>query len=723
MALDQLVTLTIDGIDTPLRVSSLSVREAVCHAPIIRLICARHDPEGEGAHFSLADVISKTATVAWAAGDEQRSVEGVVDEIEAVGIGYKLTIVPRLAMLEDTCDYRVFLDQDAVEIATAVLKDHTISVDNRVSRTPEKRKQCVQSFESDLAFVRRILAEEGVSFYLPWSETDKVVFTDGASGFDDVKSAALPLRDRGGLDKDGSVFDARVETRTTHGKVVLNDYDFEKPMLDLKVEAKDKVEKFVQYEYPGRYKTPDQGSTLAQIRLEELRSLTTVLRASTSSRALSAGHVLEIEGGDDPAVGRWLLLEVEQEASDQTARATERFQARFVAVPINGSYRPKRSPIPAQGGVQTATVTGASGSEIHTEQHSRLKVHLRWDRERPFDDTSSMWTRPVHPPTSGGFFLPRVGWEVLTSFHSASADDPLVVGRLYNGTAVPPNGLPGDKVVTAFGSCTTPGGGSANVVSMNDTKGNEMMSFVASKDFNERTENDKVTAVTANDTWTVGATRKLIVGQVHEVGVKGSQSYSIGGSRTVNVTANQTIKAASETVMVGAARIFNIGGDYSTTCATLTRLVGAAKIETGIEHVKRQVLGASTVMVGGSCKMIAGANYGVNVMGAHTETVAGAKKIKASKFGQSVKGALNETLASRKIDAGGDRVEDFTASAGYTIGGSATLKGSDVVVVATGKITVKAGGVTLTIEPGTVTVDGKFKGSVKAEDSGDENYE
>src|SRR5262249_52468331 len=127
----------------------------------------------------------------------------------------------------------------------------------------------------------------------------------------------------------------------------------------------------------------------------------------------------------------------------------------------------------------------------------------------------------------GGFFLPRVGWEVLVAFQGGSADVPYLVGRLYNGAAPPPSGPPGKKRGSAFGPRTTPGGGSATRSQPDDTAGNEGMNFNASKDFNERTENHKNTSITANDTWTVGAARKLIVGQVLSIKVDASQSYTV----------------------------------------------------------------------------------------------------------------------------------------------------------------------------------------------------
>ena len=52
--------------------------------------------------------------------------------------------------------------------------------------------------------------------------------------------------------------------------------------------------------------------------------------------------------------------------------------------------------------------------------------------------------------------------------------------------------------------------------------------------------------MTANDTHTVGANRKVLVGQVK--GLKAaSQSHSVAATRTVNVGANEKISAGSET--------------------------------------------------------------------------------------------------------------------------------------------------------------------------------
>ncbi|MEP7120066.1 MAG: type VI secretion system tip protein TssI/VgrG [Byssovorax sp.] len=727
MALSQTFTFEIEGASFHARVTRVKGRERI-HAPFsFEVTCAPAADDGTAPEVDLRSLLAKKAKLSWPLPDGgERSIEGYVDAAAAEHTGFRFTVVPKIALLGDAVDHQIFVDKDAVAIVKEVLSEHGISVDLRVVRTPTKRPQCVQVFESDLAFISRLCAEEGITWYVPSGKIDAITLTDHASGYDDLEgNPTFTVRERGGLVAGESVFEARVKSTVVPDKVTLRDYDFEKPLLDQTASADAGTSARERYEYPGGYTDPALGKTLAQIRLDQLRARRIVLHGSTTSPRLAPGYVITLaHGSRDQISGRWIILDVEHEAVDQGAGAAgqHRYLARFSAVPADAGYREERQSAPVLGGIQTATVTGASGAELNTEQHGRTKIQLRWDRRRPRDDTASTFVRVVQPPTSGGFFLPRVGWEALVSFEGGSADVPYIVGRLYNGQAPPPGGLPGKKIVSAFGTMTTPGGGSANLIETNDTAGSEGMHLNASKDFNERTENDKTSSITANDSWTVGAARKLIVGQVLSVKVGAAQSYSVGGSRTVNVTSNKMIAAGSETVMIGGLRSFNVGGDYKTACSTMTRLVGGAKAEVAIESVVRSVKGAQTVLVGGSWKTLAGASANVGVSGAATEVVAGAKSIKASKYYLAVKGAYNETLASRSVKAGGDRQEGFGAAGSYSIGASASLKGSEITVTATSKITLKAGGVTITITPGEITIDGEYKSSVDSDDQGDQDY-
>jgi type VI secretion system secreted protein VgrG len=364
--------------------------------------------------------------------------------------------------------------------------------------------------------------------------------------------------------------------RVVTDKVTLRDYDFEAPKLELTADAKAKRSDLESYEFPGGFHDGGLGRTLAQLRLEEKRAMEVRLDAEANARDLAPGCVVQLQG--EMAKGDWLLVEVMHEGAAADADGKERaYRARFTAIPADTAYRPVRTAAPRVLGVQHATTTGPQGQEIHTEGHGRVKSLLRWDRRGQLDDRSSAWMRTAQPPTSGGFFLPRVDWEVLVGFSGRSADAPVVLGRLYNGEIKPPHGLPASKVVSAFGTLTTPRGGSANAVTFDDTAGNEGMTFNASADYNERTENDKVTVVAANEQAKVSGDRKLLVGQVHGVDVDGAQTHDVGGSRSLSVNANMAVTTGPESISIGGTRKFTVGGDYSIACASLSRRSGARR--------------------------------------------------------------------------------------------------------------------------------------------------
>lgn len=724
--MSDLFVLQVDG--ETWAVSSFRGSEGIGRAPRFEVIA--RGPEG------AAPEIGAQILLSWPLEEGgERTVHGILDSIAVrPGAGSDrhgalgetiLGIVPKTQALADTKDHEVFLDEDAIAIAKKVLEAHALTFDPRCQRTPEKRKMCVQAFESDLDFVTRILAEEGITWFVHPDDEDVVVATDNPSGFDPIPGGAVPVRPPGGLVTDRSLWAVRLAQRAVSDKVSMRDYDFRAPSVDLTVDAKEGQGTSERYEYRGAYTDPSIGRTLARIHLEEHRQSRVVLTAETHLRGLAPGRFIEItEGPIDGVDGEWILTAVEHTGESRGAAAAERpYTARFEAVPKDAGYRPPRLPRPSFGGVQTMTVTGPGGSEIHTEESGRSKARFRWERTRPLDDTASAWFRSVQPPTSGGFLLPRVGWEVLTTHFQGCPDEPLELGRVYNATDPPPTSLPGNKVVSTFGTRTTPGGGSANGVTFNDTAGNEGMSFVASKDFNELTENDKTTHVIAADDWTITGDRSTLVGKVCGVDVKSAQTYSIAADRNVNVDANKIITAATESVSVGGARIFNIGGDSATQCASLGRIVGAAKLIAAIEQQSLLVTGASSIAVGGSWKQMSGLSAAVDVGGASVENVAGAKSIKTKNYKLSVKGALVESYASRKVKAGTDAIEAASSKVTLRCGAGVKVKGADVIFTAQTRIKIEAGGVTLTITPASVTIAGQFKSSQAALDDSNESYD
>ncbi|MBK8258050.1 MAG: type VI secretion system tip protein VgrG [Polyangiaceae bacterium] len=582
-----------------------------------------------------------------------------------------------------------------------------------MNRTPLPRFQCVQAFETNLTFIKRLLAEEGIYFSIPHGARNKqVTIGDNPGSVEPLAEVDLiPYSDSHGegMNAGEAVYSLHLSHAVTPTKIALGDFDFEKP--DVNQEAGAGTGTLEIHEYPGGYVDPSEGATVAQLRLEEAQRQKVVLTALTTVRRMRPGLSFRVDGAPrDDLAGPWLVVEVTHRAAERLGGASKEpmYEAKITAVPANKPYRPKRLPSPTLGGVQTAVTTGSAGSEIHPDKHGRIKALLRWDRLRPDDDQSSAWLRPIQAPTSGGFLLPRVGWEVLLGFQGTSGDTPYELGRLYNGQILPPEGLPGKKVCTTFGTQTTPGGGSANLLKLDDAAGSEGMTLNASRDFNERTENDKGTTVVGDDVHSVGADHKVIVGDACSAVVDGAQTYSVAANRDVTSVGNFTIQTGSESVTVGGARIFKVGGDYETQASTLIRSVGALKSEVAIQEVARHVTGVATVLVGGSWVEVGGLHSGTGVLGASVLNVGGPIQIKAKEYSLKAS-ALKEDYASRTVDAKAAVTEDFGAAAKYSIGASLKMKGANAYFLAQSKLTIKASGATITMTPGSIKIKGDFK--------------
>jgi type VI secretion system secreted protein VgrG len=160
-------------------------------------------------------------------------------------------------------------------------------------------------------------------------------------------------------------------------------------------------------------------------------------------------------------------------------------------------------------------------------------------------------------------------------------------------------------------------------------------------------------------------------------------------------------------VLVGGTRKFQVGGDYQTKASVLSRSVGGAKAVIAIEEANRHVTGSTLVSVGGAWNETGGLGSALGVLGASTLAVGGPMSIEAPKIALEAS-LLSEQYASRSVTAAGKRVESFGGAAKYLVGGSMSLKGSNVYFKATGKIVLQGPGATITITPGAIDIKGTF---------------
>ncbi len=539
----------------------------------------------------------------------ERFVHGVISRFEQRKQGkrfttYQAQLVPSIARLALRAKSRIHQKQTVEEIVGQVLQDAGLPSDRfkfSLKGALPKREYCVQYRETDLAFISRLLEEEGIFYYFEHSKEGHVlVLVDDVGTTETISGEAkLPYHSlTGKVAKEEHIFSFRLSQKVRSGATRLRDFDFITPSKSLESDKKADIEdEWEVYDYPGRYANPDnkgkdeeQAKRLVQMRLEEIRSDRLEARGESICRRLVAGYRVEMEGHPRPDDklpkfnGEYLLLRVRHEASQPQAREEEargedfQYSNSFECVPADTAYRPPRvTPGPVLRGVQTAIVVGPSGEEIYTDEHGRVKVQFHWDREGKKDANSSCWIRVSQGwagPGWGAMFIPRIGQEVIVDFEEGDPDRPIITGRVYHGTNKPPYELPKDKTKSTVKSNSSPGSGGSNEIRFEDKKGSEEVYVHAEKDENIVVGNDKSENVGHDETITIGNNRTESVGVNETLSVGQNRSRQVGQNETVTVAvarthtvgANEAITVgAAQEVTVGAARALTVGASQATT--------------------------------------------------------------------------------------------------------------------------------------------------------------
>jgi type VI secretion system secreted protein VgrG len=236
-----------------------------------------------------------------------------------------------------------------------------------------------------------------------------------------------------------------------------------------------------------------------------------------------------VSGHPQPTLGdaqRLLVIGATTEGSEGEATVVE-----VEAVPAEPFRPPRRTSKPRMTGVETATVVGPDGDEIHVDEHGRIRVRFPWDQG---EERSSCWVRVSQGWAGTGYGmvgLPRIGDEVLVSFVGGNVDYPVVVGRLFNAVRAAPHLLPDRKTASYWRTSTTPGGGGFNEILLDDAAGHELVALRAHQDMRVLVKRDAATRIERKRTLHVVADEAQTIGGARKVAVTGADSTSVGGDR------------------------------------------------------------------------------------------------------------------------------------------------------------------------------------------------
>jgi type VI secretion system secreted protein VgrG len=453
-------------------------------------------------------------------GGGRREWSGVVGALEAgpmLGDGmraYTVTAHAWLWLFGHTSDCRIFQHKTTQQILETIFSEANISDYDfgPVIGAKAVREYCVQYNETDLDFIFRLLEEEGWAWWFRHEPGQDgapgrhiLVVADGAHAWTPGEEPTIRYTTTNVDLNDVTTWTRRFSFLP--GRLTEADWNFEMPRAP---QTRDQPSlapissnrPFEIYRWGGRFADRDRADHVTKRRIEAHEARFDTIQADSGNRRIQPGQKFTLTGHPVAAENAdYAVASVHHAAYDPTYAndmdgGLPHYENRFAAIPAAVRYTPElRTPQPRIDGVQTATVVGPPGEEIHTDQYGRIKVRFPWDRYAKGDDGDSCWLRVSQPwggRNWGSQTIPRIGMEVLVAYVEGDPDKPLVVGVVPNAEMMPPLSLPGDKTRTSLKTSSSPGGAGFNEMSFEDKAGAEEVFLHAQKDASEMVNNNKL---------------------------------------------------------------------------------------------------------------------------------------------------------------------------------------------------------------------------------------
>lgn len=631
---------------------------------------------------------------------------------------YHLELAAPVWSLTQRAGYRIFQEKTTQEIIAALLTDAGVpaaQVSWRLSGRYARRVHCAQYDETEWGFAARLLAEEGINFWFDQTDDDAplLVFGDSSHAHASIVGGPnLRFQDAGGMHLSaGSIFDLERTYELCPGKVHVRDFDPRRPSSPIEGTAGDGP--FEHYEFPALVPNDEAAAARARARLEQLRRLEVRASAGSSCARVQPGRVIRVEGAaDEIHDGEHLVVEVRHlvvQSTRNEAGANQPYTNRLLLVPVadDRAFRPAPPGArPRVDGIETAVTTGPAGEEIHVDDLGSVKLRFHWDRSGVGDDKSSRWVRCLQMSMYGSMLLPRVGWEVPVAYLDGNPDLPFVLGRLYNGGAPVPYGLPGKKATTTLQSATSPGGGSTHELRFADDAGGMEAFIHATKDQSVFVGGDNTVHVSVNETHDVAKSSVLTVHGAQTTTIAAKQSVVVGADGDVNVKGGRT-------EAIGGMESIKVTGTYHLECKGLYSEVVGGIYGLECNQSNTTVQGSFTQTVAGAMLTTGGLGSSNAVAAARLEDVGGARSFTSlASYADTVKGAKNLSISGAGSDtAGTDVVTSVGGVALIKVGAGADLKAGGPIAFEAPKITVTVGGTLTAKGGGTLKIGGKVETS------------
>jgi len=588
----------------PFEVVSFTLEEGLSQPFKLELELVSHHPAID--FYRMLD-LAAVFTI-WRDDTPVRYVHGLVSLFQQGDTGFRRTrytavVEPTLKRFDLRSNWRIFQAQTVPDIITSMLAEQKLTdIRSEICFEHQPREYCVQAGETDLDFIARLAAEEGLLYTFEHrADGHTLVLTDRVGGLGTIGTHTdcpviyQPMSGGDALEPALTRFHYTEQVRTA--RQVQRDYTFTHPRYnqqhtatgdqDLNNQHKD----YERYDYPGRYKRDIAGKPFTKTRLAALRNDAKLAHVEGDDERLQPGLAFDLN--DHPREDfndRWRTIAIRHEGKQHTSLQEESFGSglgtsyslKASAIRWTSDWKAPLRPKPCIDGPQIATVVGPPGEEIYCDEWGRVKVQFPWDRSDKNNDHSSCWIRVTQGwagATWGSMAIPRVGQELVISYLDGDPDQPIATGTAYRQTNLPPYQLPKHKTRMTIKSRTHKGEG-FNELRFEDELGQEEVYIHAEKDKNLHIKH--------NNTTYVGNDRSEKVEHDEQVDIGHNRNERVGNDEHIAIVQDQHLE-------LGRDRIQTLGRNHHTS-------IGGDRVEEIANNRHDKIAADHNIQIGGSAE-------------------------------------------------------------------------------------------------------------------------
>lgn len=513
------------ALDTPLPDANLiverfSAREAVSDPYVIELDCL-----SPSAYLDTAELARQEITLRLMLADGRyRAWHGFVVDCASLGghgglARYRLTVAPWLVRLRARLDCFVYQDKSTREILEEVFADYPVAnFKFAISQPLRRRSVCAQYRESDLDFVHRLLAEDGLSYRFEHIQGEddppegnqarhRLVVFDSDAERPACSQPEIRFHRADMTERSDTMTAWRIRHSIGTNAVAVSSWDY-KSLSAISSQASaafvaGALPTLESFDGRGAYRFENAAGAAQQavrrMQAEECRFVR--WHGEGTVRQLGAGQRFRLSGHFGDEAAEFAALSVHHEAANNlgadvacligtTQIVAGGYRNTVEAVRADAPIVPRWRAKPTAPEGQTAIVIADGDAPLHTDRDHRVRVRFPWLRApqpagqaAAFRDPDSddhlqvtAWVRvagAMAGPNWGTHHAPRVGTELLLTFIDGDIDRPLATMQLHNQQDIPPWPNDGAPLASVLSGWHTEGlgGNGYNQWVVDDTKG------------------------------------------------------------------------------------------------------------------------------------------------------------------------------------------------------------------------------------------------------------